>query len=270
MPFGDYQKAPGINASLLKIVWQKSLAHARAHLDGIYQPESDALAFGKCFHALCLENRELFVEKPATYTDGKGIVKPWNGNAHACQDWLEACGESIPLDADDVRAARAMAVAVRSMPELDGLFVGRAEMAVFGQYKGAAVKIMVDLLPERKDAPVIDLKTCRNAEPEAFLRDAVRMGYHLQAAFYLDVLRWAGITRPALWFVAVETDPPHAASVIRFTDDDCSFIHAGRALYRAAFQRIVDAQQTGRWEGYGAHDAEIVAPRWMQSILDPS
>ena len=52
-------------------------------------------------------------------------------------------------------------------------------------------KIRVDAYDPVKGI-VYDLKSTRHSTPKAFERDAYELGYHLQAAFYLDTLQLAG------------------------------------------------------------------------------
>lgn len=266
MPFAEYQAAPGINASALKIVHQQSLAHAKAYIDGAYQKESDALDFGKAFHSLALEGREDFVCRPTTYVHPKDGEKPWNANATVCKEWSASQGDALVFCAEDCKALRSMAEKVE--PYLTFSQGGQSELSVFAEREGLAIKCRVDFLPAGEDQPVIDLKTCRNANPEQFMRDALRMGYHLQAAFTLDALAKVGIRRKEFHFIAIEDAAPFAVCVLRFKDAELSALRMGRARYRAAFARIAEAQRTGQWSDYGACDAEEHIPAWYKQELD--
>lgn len=266
LPFADYQAAPGINSSVLKIVHQHSLAHAKAYLDGSFQKESDALDFGKAFHALALEGREDFVARPATYSHPKEGEKPWNGNATVCKEWLAAHDGALIVTPDDRQALYAMLLAVER--HLDTTIEGRAELSVFAERDGLPTKCRIDWLAAGEDQPAYDLKTCRNAHPEQFMRDALRMGYHIQAAFTLDTLANVGIRRSEFRFVAVESDAPHAVCVLRFKDEPLSALRMGRRRYRAAFAWIANAMKTGVWTDYGTKDAEEFIPAWYRAELE--
>ena len=266
LPFAEYAATPGINASALKIVHQFSLAHARAHLDGTFAKESRALDIGRAFHALALEGRQDFVVRPSTYEHPKEGARPWNSNASVCKEWLAANDGALVLTESDAQDLTGMMHAVS--PHLTPYAKPRCELSVFAEREGLPVKVRVDCLPDGADEPVIDLKTCRNAHPEKFMRDALALGYHLQAAWTLDVLRKAGIRRREFRLIAVEVSPPYATCILRFVDTELSALRMGRARANAAFQRIVTAQRTGLWDGYGIHEAEEFIPAWYKAELE--
>lgn len=279
LPYADYAKRPGVNATLLKLVHKKSLLHAKAYLDGTYAEESDVLDFGTCFHSLALEGREDFSVHPATYAAPathekvkKGEIKegdplPWNFNAGVCAKWKTAQpkGRIILNESEEMRV-RAMSNAVRAA--LGEKIKGRIELSMFGERDGIPMKSRADLIPDDEDAPIIDLKSCASAEPFKFMRSSLDLGYHLQAALTLDVARMCGIDRKSFWLVAAESEPPHAIAILKFDDTPLSLLRVGRSAYRAAFKRLIQAQETGRWPSYGSHHAEDFAPAWMKNELE--
>ncbi len=127
MLFEDYQKAEGLNASVLKLVDDLSMKHVKAALDGHRKIESDALAFGTCFHSLLLEGREDFVEKPATYPAPASHAKvkkkeieegsplKWNANAAYCKEWEEKQTLTI-LSSREISNLHGMCEVLRSDP----------------------------------------------------------------------------------------------------------------------------------------------------------
>jgi hypothetical protein len=73
---------------------------------------------------------------------------------------------------------------------------------------------------------MIDLKTCQDADPVKFARDAYNMNYHRQAAIYLD-------SHPDgkfmdYYIIAIEKDAPYGCSVHQLSDE---LIDAGRKQY---------------------------------------
>lgn len=271
MPYEEYAKRPGVNATLLKLVHRKSLMHARAYLDGKYSEESAELAFGKCFHSLALEGREDFVTIPETYTNDKNEVKPWNWNANVCKAWGEE-QDKTPLKAAEAEACRGMADSV--FDYLGGKIRGRVEVSLFAEMKlhgseeKVPVKCRVDLLPDAEGAPIVDLKSCQSAEPMAFMRSAYSLGYHMQAAFAVDVARLCGLNYDTFSLLAVETDAPHAACKLDFKDEALSLLRVGRIHYRDALRRLIEAEESNQWNGYGSHAAENFAPPWITKELE--
>ena len=73
---------------------------------------------------------------------------------------------------------------------------------------------------------IIDIKTCQDAHPMKFGRDAVNMNYHRQAAIYLD-------SHPErknydYYLIAIERDAPYGCSVNQITEEA---INSGRKQY---------------------------------------
>lgn len=259
IPYSEYEKRPGINASLLKIAHSRSMAHVKAYMDN-GREETDALNNGHHFHSLALDGIETFVVNPETYVNEKGEEKKWNGAANVCKAWKRN-QEKEALNRYDAQNVRGMAAAIaKLLPE------GQVEMSIFAEKEGTILKCRPDILP--KEGPVIDLKSCASSKPETFVKDMIKFGYHIQAAFYLDVLKLAGISRNEFWFIAVESEYPYAVSTIKLIDEPISLLRLGRIHYRNALKRVVEAKNTGLWGDYGTHNAEDCLPVWILKELE--
>lgn len=87
---------------------------------------------------------------------------------------------------------------------------------------------------------VLDLKTTRNAEPDAFSRDVFKMDYILQTGTYREGYKRTKFRFPYFIFLAVETVEPFAVSV-NFCDN--KFLNKAQEEYKAttkAFRYCVD------------------------------
>lgn len=268
LPFDEYRKRPGINASLLKVVDQFSLAHARHVIDGGDDDEDTAAKqLGTSFHALMLEGRVDYAVIPETYESEKGETKKWNWNANVCKEWgAKQDGKTLLTEAEAKGLEAMVANATDALCGVD--LKGDREISIFAEKDGLPVKCRIDLLPADESAPVIDFKSCTSAEPGKFLRQCYDLRYHLQCAWILDVLRWAGIKRRSVWLVGVETKAPFATCVLEFNDMGLSFLRVGRARCRAAFQKLKTAYETNHWPDYGRSDAESHALPWMTQELE--
>jgi len=274
LPYDEYAKRPGVNGSLLKIVDSKSLKHAKAYIDGIGDEESDALETGTSFHALLLEGRSDYVIHPATYPHrgdkSRGIAPgdpaPWNSTAAHCKEWIaEQGGKSIysKAEADDIEAM------VESAKSALGIsFEGERELSIFAERDGLPVKARLDFLPSDPSAPIIDFKSCLDANPQKFLKQAIDKGYHLSCAWHMDVARLAGIERKEFWLVGIEKKAPFVTCILKFKDVPLSFLRVGRRRARAAFQKLKIAHENNEWPGYGNQFAEDHAMPWMMPELE--
>jgi PDDEXK-like domain of unknown function (DUF3799) len=268
LPAEEYRKRLGVNASLLKTVHAQSLKHAKAQIDGL-ENESDAKDFGTAFHSLLLEGKQDFVVHPETYmsSDKIPVAKPWNWNANACKAWEAAQEGKTILNKDGAKALDSMCAAAKDALTCVEL-IGDTELSVFAEKDGMPIKARIDLLPKDENAPVIDFKKVRSAEPRKFLRQCYDLGYHIQCAWILDVLRLAGIPRDEVWLVGIEDKEPFATCTLKFSDEPISFLRLGRIHARAAFMKAKAAYESGRWPDYGITAAENHAMPWMLQELE--
>lgn len=107
---------------------------------------------------------------------------------------------------------------------------------------GLKCKCLVD-----KDIPSIDslveLKTCKDASPSGFMRDASNMDYEFQPAYYLD-----GTGRKNMIYICVEKESPFACNV--FHPDPDEYIYYGRLDYKYCLKAVKDCTDKGKWPGY--------------------
>tara|TARA_R100000742_G_C4266116_1_gene84209 strand:- start:197 stop:1015 length:819 start_codon:yes stop_codon:yes gene_type:complete len=80
-----------------------------------------------------------------------------------------------------------------------------------------------------KDKYIVDLKTTRDASPEAFKETIINQKYHMQAAFYCDALGYKDY-----YIYAIEKTKPHCICVYKMSED---ILKAGRLMYT---QAIID------------------------------
>lgn len=121
-----------------------------------------------------------------------------------------------------------------------------------------------------KNGSLIDLKTTMDASFEGFARQIGNLGYHLQAAYYVDVYNEAtGSKVDEFFFVAVENKAPFAVAVYRV---DSLQLEAGRAAYKKALAKLADFYARGgnpkepntlRGFGYPMAIIDIQVPFYM-------
>lgn len=95
---------------------------------------------------------------------------------------------------------------------------------------------------------IMDYKSTEDSSPEPFSRLLVRMGYHIQDAFYRRVARNLGIVGPRFAFLAQSVNAPH----------ECSLHACGPALQEIADAEVERAIRLWRdcvtkkeWPSYG-------------------
>ncbi|QIT54127.1 hypothetical protein HC341_02175 [Aquisalimonas sp. 2447] len=264
----DYHAAPGVSSTILKDVLRSPLHCWARHIDPERQPSaaSEAMKLGTAVHTASLEperwDREIAVA-PRVDRRTKAGREAWASFQE------EAAGRTV-LTAEQAERAESMAEAVRGHPAAAGLLSdGLAECSLWHAEGPELVKVRPDWWAP---AALVDLKTTRDAGPAGFARQVAQMRYHLQAALYVDVVgSVTGETLPWYW-IAVESEQPHAVAVYRA---DAETLARGRELYRRALALYSECRRSGRWPGYPESVQEIRLPGWAlhdepgQSMDDP-
>ncbi len=255
----EYRKDPGVNKSTL---WEirKSPAHYRWAVDHQGEEEdTPAMKLGRAVHMAVLQPDE-FVKHYAVAPDVDRRTK--DGKAAYSQFLAEHEGCEV-LTEDEFDTINDMAMSVRRNSFLKPEMMEKTEMPLFWDdpRTGIRCKCRIDaVVPMGEKALIVDLKTTADASTEAFTRDAIRMGYHVQAAHYMNGIREQGVYRnPEWWFVAVEKKPPYAVNMIRMSD---SMLDAGKFKLIDLMSQLDMCLIDDEWPGYGSN--EMFPPAWME------
>ena len=81
------------------------------------------------------------------------------------------------------------------------------ENSLFFKDNGFIRKVRVDAYDPEKGI-LYDVKTTRYNSKSKFIKDAYDLGYHLQAAFYLDTLKLAGYKADYFAFLVIPSESP--------------------------------------------------------------
>jgi hypothetical protein len=237
---------------------RRSLAYCRYRIDNPEQTE--AMAFGEALHALCLGGWDgHFAVAPSCDRRTKA------GRINYELFERSAAGRTI-IRGEDSDTLNAMHSGIISHPTAERLIFGddaRSELSGFWRddEHGILCKLRADrvvTLPGYGTV-CVDLKTTKDASPEAFQRSIGRYGYHLQSAWYLHGLAKLGIPCEAFVIVAVEKDPPYGVAVYRIGD---ASVEQGHKECRRLLAKYVEATKTGKWGGYSEEITEIELPHW--------
>lgn len=231
-----------VHFSNLKLMGQ-SPAHYRWSLDHGFS--SDATDKGLAVHSMVLGG-----DRVRMYAARRA--------GPAWKEFEADNGGCIILKGDAHTEAVAMAMAVEKHPAASDLLDGHKECLVNWKRAGRDCSSRLDVWNHNKRR-IVDLKTCRSANPEHFARTAIRMGYHAQLAWYLDAAAWLAalqedqcmLLRPPVpteaFIVAVESKPPYPVVVWKLTE---RALEAGRACCTAWFERLMVCESEDHWPGY--------------------
>lgn len=215
--------------------------------------DTEALAFGKLFHAMLLEPREVlrrYVSQPQTY---RGIFAALgedppakinrkdydpdalaNANQGDVKRWRSLQTREI-VKVDDLKLAATMARAIRNHPEACDLIFSDderilREQTIFwtDEETGEPMRCRLDVLYLPGLRPlIVDVKTIREGllgNDRLFRAHCYQYGYHRQAAVYLDAYRACFGVNAVFAFVFVEKRAVRPAVAVKFAhvDDDAT------------------------------------------------
>ena len=196
--------------------------------------------------------------KTGEVTEAEDYKTP-SARAHAEQIRAE---HGIPLLRKEYDAVQAMADVLSShSAAMELLSVGTPEVSAYAPDEATGVlrRCRYDWLGP---SILTDYKTAESADPFAFGRKAADYGYHIQAAWYLDVAADLGHPAEAFAFVVQAKTPPYLVTVIELVP---AAIQRGRDLAARGLQMYRDCTEAGLWPGYVPDDTKSVVvnlPEW--------
>jgi hypothetical protein len=247
-----------ISASRLKKI-KKSPAH---FIEEEEEKESDALLFGSAYHRLILQPEEfeknyyIFNDEPVCGAlMAKGAKSPRSTNDYKA--WKESemsfSDGKILIDKKDYDTIKTMRDRLMSHPYAKMLLSGGVkEQGFMGQIETEAGSINIKFKPDQfndKKKIVVDLKTTRDASIDGFTRNAADLDYHIQSAFYADMMeKMTGDNRPFnFFFIAQEKKSPYAFNIFEASPQ---FMSQGRYEYEMLLQLYKYCLDNGVWPGY--------------------
>lgn len=238
----------------------RRLYHGRFITGEIERPEpTPAMRLGTLLHLAVLEPERFEVnvvsapECDRRTKDGKAV-------------WAAFCEESVGkvvASLDDMNLCRALMQAVK-LNSIAAHWLGKgghSEHTITWQDQeiGLLCKSRRDRFIE-SDNLLLDLKTCRDASPEAFAKAAASFGYNRQSAWYVDGHKAAFGAEPRFLFIAICTQPPHEVACYEL---DADAIDLGRRQNRTALFQLADCIEHDDW--LGPHEKQVTTlslPRW--------
>lgn len=240
---------------------------------GYERQDSDSTDWGNLMDAKVMapaKFKERFAIQPATYPDKDGTPKPWHGGSSWCKQWLADHADKQTIKAEDNKlsddALRSLygdpeakefvkcsskqvmvsATYETTVPADDSIQLAKTKLSI-------PVKILIDLLPAKEHEffgkSIGDFKTCANAHVGPWSRDVFKYGYHVQAAFYLDVYRAAAPDEERLEFrhILLESEAPWEVGKRILTQE---FLVKGQERYLEALELYAWCLAANRWPNY--------------------
>lgn len=255
----EYRARAGVSSSDLKKI-TKSPAHFKYRKDN---PEQDTptLLFGRAVHKYVLE-KEKFNEEFAVAPTVNRRTK--DGKA-AWQEFCEANSGKDIISTEDFEKIKAMKKALYSTPFAPKLLNGKKEVSYFTKDEdtGLVVKCRPDCQTMIADTHIlVDYKSCNDASNEAFMRDAIKLSYDLQMAFYKDIMDKVTGYNHSVIFIAQEKTAPYVVNVLEANE---YFLKSGRDMYKTYLKIYNDCLNSNNWYGYVNDEVNTLGlPSWLQ------
>jgi len=249
IPFKEYLKIEAFSKSQVGEIL-KSPKHLRVRLD---KPiETSSLTLGSLIDCLLLEPETFastYIVAPATYINGKDEVKAWNYNATVCKEWRtkqEMSGKVVITTQllNDAQTAKDSVTGDIAKVLLSGK--KQVTALWYDPIHGVPCKARYDVL---NDGNITDLKSSSaDATANSFSREALKYGYHIQAAAYLESFEQiTGEPLAVFNFVVVETKEPHQVGCFTHREDS---IMLGKMYWEKALGIYKECMESGEWPGY--------------------
>ena len=215
---------------------------------------TDKMRFGSLVHALCFSPAQVAADYVmAPYDDWRTKeAKEWKQEK-------EASGVEVVKEAEWQRAEE-MKDAIMESEYIFSLGACDYEVAAFGKIGETIIKGMIDIMPHSGNK-LVDLKTTGSIGDEKDLqRQIYNMGYHWQAALYLDLVNGiTGQSRTEFEFLFVEDQHPYEMAVVGLSEN---FIQKGREGYMNAVAKWQDAVSSKKFLPSHPNPLVLDAPAW--------
>ncbi len=254
MPNSDYHADPAIGSTSVKSI---SVSPANLYFNPFKGSKSAHI--GTAIHAALLE--------PALFKNDFALLpEAKDRRSKEYKDAVEEYGCENVLVGQEASIVNRMIETARMN---DG-FVdymrspGHSEVSMFAicDVTGLPLKCRFDRLSDSYPYP-LDVKSCNDASARGFTQAFGKFHYHIQAAFYLHVLRLATGKEPDQFcFFALENKPPHRNCMYYIGEES---LEAGRKAMFMALERIKECMECekSRTDGIVLPPSEINIPSYL-------
>jgi hypothetical protein len=205
--------------------------------------DKPAYLFGRAVHSFVLGGEEVLCYR------ARRAGKAWEAFE------LEHRGAEILSVAEYDRARRTADAVLSDEHATSVINWGLHEVQVEWTNCGRACSSRIDVMGHDF---IVDLKTTRNAQPEWFMREALKMNYHAQIAWYQDAANFKTKRQfPIGYIVSVESTPPYPVVVMKISE---RALEQGQRICRLWLERLLACESANEWPGYVQHIVELDIP----------
>ena len=270
MSNAEYRQREGLASTDIKRM-MKSMATWKYYKDNPQQEtDTPSLKFGRAYHKFMLEPYDFENE----YAVSPKIDKRTKEGKAAYEQFVKDAGDKEVIDEETYDQLTAMREVLYATPYVKKLINGEHEKSFFWTDKktGIKCKCRPDSFGKLGSGNIIvDLKTCKDAETNAFMRDALKYNYDVQAAHYTEGLETIYGNEYAFVFIAQEVKAPYLVNVLQA---DEYFMKNGREVRDQLLQTYNKCIALDEWPAYMgfAEDKTYInslsIPQWLKNAMD--
>lgn len=249
----DYHADPAIGSTSVKAI---SVSPANLYFNPFKGSKSAHI--GTAIHAALLEP-ELFKKDFYSLPDA-------DRRSAAYKEAVREYGADFVLVGSEVETVNRMVESSRLNVDFTDYVrsPGRSEVSMFARcdVTGLDLKCRFDRLSDSYAYP-LDVKSCKDASERGFSQAFGKWHYHIQAAFYLHVLRLAtGRGLNQFCFYAIENVAPYRNCMYYIGDES---LEQGRKQMFESLEKLAECMSntSARYEGLVLPPAEINIPSYM-------
>ena len=258
----EYNAAPGVRRSEL---WKLKRSPKHYRFEKENPPEATpALVFGSAVHCMVLTPEAMSNQYTVLDIDGR------TKEGKAARAAAAESGKTV-LTMEQAQTVMGIKEALESDRYAVRLLTGEHEIPHFwtDELTGEQCKCRTDCETDINGTHyIVDLKTCNDASTEGFMRDAIKLGYHVQAAMYSEGVRLSTGKESVFVFIAVEKDKPYAINILQ---PDDAFMLYGMDEYRRLLGLYHECRTRDFWPGYGGLNSDINTlelPAWLRKGVE--
>lgn len=242
-----YEDLPYVNKSTL---WEmrKSPLHYWHLMNDTPKEDTKAMKFGRAVHARLLDPvsfSELYTVAPECDRRTKEGKEIWAQ--------LQASGKEI-ISREDMDILFSMENEFDKYRYL--ITDAQTELPLIwtDNETGVMCKGRLDAIT---DHYIFDYKTTTDASTESFRREAIKYGYDLQAAMYMEAARANGWDPKGFIFIVQEKNAPYLINILHAGD---AFLDRGMWIMRDLLAQYKECRDSNEWPGYGEN--ELILKEW--------
>jgi len=257
--------APSLSSSIAKLILTQSPIHAWMacpRLNSNWEPlNKKTFDIGRAAHREALGKGANWVTIPNDLLAANGAA-----STKTAKEFIEnaRANGKTPIKESEAESVRAISAKVNGRLREMGIALNPkcSEMAAFARIDGIWCRCLVDNAPESHRAPLYDLKTTTDANPETIARTIMSYGYDVQAQHYRETWKAAtGEDRP-FRFIFVEKEPPYEVCVVEIAGEDLMMAEKRIKRAREIFR---DCLERDNWPGYPLEVVQVKLPEFYQS-----